>query len=648
MVSNCFKVEQIETSRTTFSNLVLNFSPVQFSDIEITIGCLPYGQDGEQALEQLRREHNRTHVFRRDGADRIVAVSVSGHAPLIGEPEVIRLKEHLGLAAALVRNALLTYLDGLGRTVLKYDPMRFIARTDILREIQGISPPDWLAVRFLYEVAIRPVHFFKRDPFLAAMVDVRTTRLIERTAWELIQDGFPIEGFYVGTRVPGDDPRIAPRFEALGCVTSREGSELRLTDSRGGIEIVDAREVWPEKSVFASCLSHVFRERAPRVLELIESKRAALRQGRTRLDYIKRAVNSLGSQQHEMLPGVPFAFGTLLDNAHVSFPYLESAPRPVYVFDQTGSKTDTWNERGLTRHGPYTAQVFTPNQPRICVVCQRSMKGQVEQFLHKFDQGIILPTAPQSRDRSRPGKHQANYFEKGFRRKYALQDVQYEFFVAETGSIDSYRRACEQAIEKHGSGHKWDLGFIQIEECFRDLADKFNPYLACKASFLTQQIAVQEFQIEKTRKPDRDLAFVLNTMALATYAKLGGIPWLMKANPAIAHELVIGVGSATVGEGRFGEHERFVGITTVFSGDGNYHLGNTSKAVSMNEYRTALLGTLRSSILKVSQDMNWQPKDHVRLVFHAMFKRFSGDEVHAIKAWQMSLAITTSNMRSCK
>ena len=92
-----------------------------------------------------------------------------------------------------------------------------------------------------------------------------------------------------------------------------------------------------------------------------------------------------------MVPGVPFTFGPLLDSAKASFPRLESAPRPVYVFDQTGSKTDTWHDRGLTEHGPYTAQVFTPNQPRICVVCQQSMKGQVEQFLHKFVHGIKLP-----------------------------------------------------------------------------------------------------------------------------------------------------------------------------------------------------------------------------------------------------------------
>ena len=51
----------------------------------------------------------------------------------------------------------------------------------------------------------------------------------------------------------------------------------------------------------------------------------------------------------------------------------------------------------------------------------------------------------------------------------------------------------------------------------------------------------------------------------------------------------------------------------------------------MDEYETTLLGTLRAAILKVRTDMNWQPKDHVRLVFHATFKRFSREEVQSIK-----------------
>jgi hypothetical protein len=624
MLDNCFEPEKMESSRTPSSNRILNFSPVRFDDAKISVGYLPYRQDGEQVLAQLRREHNTTHVFRRDG-DSILAVSVAADAALIGEPRTIRLMEHLGLAAALVRNALLTDLAGMGRTVLRYEPLRFIARDNLLRQIEGISPPRLAGCSTPLGSRDPSRLFLRAEPFIAAIVNVRTIRLIERTAWELMDDGLSLEGFYVGRHVPSDDARIAPHCPLLGRVESRQGSRLRLTDSRDGIETVEAREVWPERRMFAPCLSQVFEECAPKVAELLERHKAALRQGPNRLDRIERTIGYWGRQQYEMAPGMPFKFGALVDSASASFPSLKSVAVPIYVFDQSGSKMDTKNDRGLTKHGPYTAQVFTPHQPTICVVCQQSVKGQVEQFLHKFNQGIKLP---QPRDSA---ELQTNYFEKGFCRKYALPDIQYKFFLAESSSVDSYKKACQRAIEEHGSGRKWDLAFVQGEECFRKLPANSDPYLACKASFLTHQINLQQFQIETTRKPDCELIYILNNMGLATYAKLGGIPWLVKANPISAHELVIGLGCANVGEGRLGGHERFVGITTVFSADGNYHLSNTSKAVSMDEYQTALLETLRDAILKVRRDMNWQPKDHVRLVFHTTFKPFSGKEVNSIK-----------------
>jgi len=92
--------------------LVLNFSPIGFDDREISVGRLPYGDDGEQILEQLREQHHATHVFRRDGACSILAVPVAPDAPLIGECESILMSEHLPLAAALIRNALLNNVAG--------------------------------------------------------------------------------------------------------------------------------------------------------------------------------------------------------------------------------------------------------------------------------------------------------------------------------------------------------------------------------------------------------------------------------------------------------------------------------------------------------------------------------------------------------
>jgi hypothetical protein len=168
---------------------------------------------------------------------------------------------------------------------------------------------------------------------------------------------------------------------------------------------------------------------------------------------------------------------------------LENAPRPIYIFDQTGSKSDTWNDRGLNQYGPYTAKVFTPNRPRLCVVCQKAQKGRVEQFLHKFINGIAYR-----------GRVQRNYFEKGLLRKYALQDVTYEFCVAEDASARSYKEACRQALEKHGAGTKWDIALVQIEEPFHQLPVNQNPYFITKESFLTHQIPVQEFEIETAQK----------------------------------------------------------------------------------------------------------------------------------------------------
>ena len=114
-----------------------------------------------------------------------------------------------------------------------------------------------------------------------------------------------------------------------------------------------------------------------------------------------------------------FKFSPLLDDSSKQlFPSLEYAPKPI--FDQTGSKTDTWHDRGLNQYGPYTAKVFTPNRPKLCVICQKAHKGRVEQFLHKFINGIAPPASS-----SRGGKPQKSYFEKGLLRKHALKTLRW-------------------------------------------------------------------------------------------------------------------------------------------------------------------------------------------------------------------------------
>jgi hypothetical protein len=57
----------------------------------------------------------------------------------------------------------------------------------------------------------------------------------------------------------------------------------------------------------------------------------------------------------------------------------------------------------------------------------------------------------------------------------------------------------------------------------------------------------------------------------------------------------------------------------------------------MENYETAFLDALQKAVSKVRQDMNWQAKDQVRLVFHASFKQFNKNEVNAVKALMAGL-----------
>lgn len=172
---------------------------------------------------------------------------------------------------------------------------------------------------------------------------------------------------------------------------------------------------------------------------------------------------------------------------------------------------------------------------------------------------------------------------------------------------------------------------MQVEESFKALPSENNPYYATKSQFLKQGVAVQSVRLETMATPDRQLVYAMNHLSLATYAKLGGIPWLLAAQQRVAHELVIGLGSHTASNSRIGSRQRYVGITTVFSSDASYLLSDRTSAVPYDEYPQALFETVKRSIAKVRTDDNWRSTDKVRLVFH-VFKPLKDAEAEAITA----------------
>jgi hypothetical protein len=609
----------------TPTHFVLNIAPVKFDDAEVRVGVLPY-ESGEQ-LALLRSTHGSTHVFRRVEGTRIEAAAFVSPAPDVGDSfRSVRLKDELGLSAALIRNALIGHLHALPRKVFEYRPITFLAdesRENLLQQAlpRGTTCPDWLSVCPLYEADVRVLHFDRQDPFVGMCLNVCTRRRITRSCHGLLADGFPVEGAYVGRLLPSTDERMQPRFRLAGRVERVEGGLLRLADHRPEEETIDAMDAFIEAAAFEALVRHALGAAAGAALGRLDGLLINFRSGPARLERLRAICGYFCNRPMEIVPGVTcHATEFLSQSQRATFPRIDKAPPVVYVFDPSGTKTQTWHDKGMDDYGPYSAPTFTPTRPRICVVCQRDHKGRIEQFVRKFLRGV---TAPRSR---------RSPFAKGFVRKYALEDATTDFYEAEGASASAYQKAVFRAIAAQTErGFRYDLALVETEERFHGLRGAANPYLVTKAEFMSHQIPVQEFEIETTDIPDSRLQYVLNNMALATYAKLNGVPWLVRAHMPIAHELVIGMGSAHVGDERLGDTERVVGITTVFTGDGNYCVHTLSRAVSFENYAAELLHSLKSTIERLSRSMNWQPKEHVRLVFHA-FKPLKEAEEEAVKA----------------
>jgi Piwi domain len=597
--------------------LALNVAPIQYPKTVITAYSEAFKSTDE--IPTIRERYRGTHFVRRYAENQVLVVPLRAESAALGTPVKVDLSESPYLVAALVRESLINYLFSIGRQITAVNPITFLdTKTDLLRQAtKDKSKGDLILVRPAIAIDVRVFEFERGAPFVGSALTVRVVKNIEATCSALLGKGMNLSGLYVGPKLPDRDSRISPRLISFGRVSRVEGQNLILEDARPGQEQISVCDAFLDASP----------EAIRRVLELgFGTEAAAIR---TRLFHLENELNSgpkkwqrveqvnnfLQTLSLELLPAIQFKFEPLVSK----LPPVETCPKPIYVFDPSGAQTKTWHDGGLQEFGPYTRQLFTPSRPRICVICQEQVKGRVEQFLQKFLRGI--PTIQKGRVA----------FANGLIGKYRLENCTTAFFLTESSSAESYKKAAMQAIQKStNENFRWDLALVQVEEKFKTLLGDSSPYFVTKGLFLTQQVPIQDFRTEITGIRDFQLQFILNNMALATYAKMGGIPWLLKANPTIAHELVFGLGSAHLRGGRFGGAKRLVGITTVFSGDGKYRVSNISKTAEMQDYGAALLDSLRETVSRIKTEMNWQANDHVRLVFHA-FKPIRNIEADAVK-----------------
>ena len=577
----------------------LNAFPLQIPDKALSACVIPYEKE---RLDALRADHQATHFFRRQG-NKILIFSQNGQYPVSGTIESISLKDNYGIFCFLVKDGIKRHLSKLNRQSFGFSPIELVSakrEDDLLAKIIGDAYPFQIYVQYKIDTRI-----IKDKPCL--VIDCSTRRTVSESCLYFMEKGFDLRDRYIARQME-DGYR-----KRLGCVTKVEGEVLHVVQPDGQIETVQGGDAYlvANRQNFDDYVSHTHGRQKDAIIEKIREAVSLFNGGenkKARIDTIKRYFQSKGI--------------ALIDETHVAIEEAENIQgmcdqlaKPIFVFNDSGEAD--WAEKGLSQYGPYTKRTFDRNDPSICVICAQHDKGRVEQFVRKLLKGISG----------------SKYFRNGLEGKFSLGTSRVEVFTTSTDDVNGYKTAIETAIRKKSeNGSRWDLALVQVRQSFKKLDVRDNPYYWGKSLFFLHQVPVQDFTIELLAQSDYSLGYSLNNMALACYAKMGGVPWLLKSSPTLSHELVVGIGSANVGQEREARNQRIMGITTVFSGDGSYIVSNTSKAVVLDDYCDALTSVLSDTIQKIQSRMNWQKGDTIRLIFHASVKKFNKEEIQAVRA----------------
>lgn len=580
-------------------SIVLNAFPLKVPELELEARQVPYDKE---TLDRFRAEHGTTHSFRRQG-DNILIFSGDGTFPVSGTPETIALKENFGIFCSLVKDGLTRHLAGLGRNPSGFNPIELVSakpEDNLLIPILGEAYPFKVCAKYTINTRIVQGH-----PCL--VIDCTTRRVLKENGLFFLNAGFDLMGHYVVTQQKDGYRKL------LGSVSAIKGETLHVTQPEGQIEQVEAKDVFLEASRtnFDDYILHTHGAKKDSIVEHIRQSISIFNGGENKKARIGTLKNYIQSKTIPLIDGTRIE---IEDSPDIQSECVQMQ-KPVFVFNDNGEAD--WAEKGLTSSGPYTKRTFDRNDPSICVICAQHDKGRVEQFVRKLLKGISG----------------SKYFTGGLEGKFALGTSRVEVFATATDSVEAYKNAIETAIRKKADdGGRWDLALVQVRQSFKKLEVTANPYYWGKSLFFLHQVPVQDFTIELLSQSDTSLGYSLNNMALACYAKMGGVPWLLKSSPTLSHELVIGIGSANIGQERGADNQRIMGITTVFSGDGSYIVSNTSKAVVPEAYCEALTSVLGETIEKIQKRMNWQKGDTIRLIFHAQVKKFNKEEIEAVRA----------------
>jgi hypothetical protein len=603
--------------------LALNFFPADFDQTAATVWSGKY--PGPEAVEELSKVHGGV-VFWRDRDDGARLYAWHPERPLSGLPgfqEVtVTLEESPPLFQKLLSDAIRNRMQRIGFQEKSGGWVNY-SRPSILASVPALAStvtgPIGIYPKLMIDV------FFTRSCdeaiLIGPVVDVLyTTRLdIPADEWVAAGMGDRLVGTYV-TLVRATNPahdRLVGK--SIGRINGLRGERCVLTDLRDtSLAEVPLSDVAPEPTrtnlgMFLAARYHRAFSAGERALT---TKLRELVRPRSRYELAcalisKRLQNaSDGVYRLQLLPGVTATMGPA---ARIGTPTFVSDKigDPEYSFDRTGGKYARRVDDGLKRFGPYDQHLQRGAAPRLLVVAPAANKGDVEHAVQKVLNGVTTSE---------------NVFG-GLKPMYRLRDLSVTYAFADVrpdapmlGYAEAVNRALRDAASRGDGKPRVDMVLTVINDAYRRLPDSENPYFQAKAlALVTEHVPTQAITIEKLRKADKDLQYVLNTMALACYAKLGGTSHVLKL-PAMdadaVTELVFGIGRSVQRSTRFGDAQETIGFTTVFRANGEYVYNDCTPYSDASSYEQALEDTIRRTVSRVAAFEQLNDGAPLRLIFH--------------------------------
>ncbi len=602
------------------SELYLNGFRVGFSRGEFTAYVLPMLENQEFKLlrENLR---NEWFLYWQEGVCYGLP-KTTNPVTRFGEQRSLKCAEHLKVLIARIHEVLPEKFPQY--EAFRRRPFTFRGKKEEMVEairtvVKGLPPVvGGFKIHPKFELDARLIELREGALEVGLFLVVSTSWVISASLDELIAAGVNVEGLYVVRRNPEPEQR-----RLAGRIRQVTGQKVFLSESFDGVESVFADDVMLEgsRASFSQCLKQILGGRYESFERERQIQEAKCLTGPALDAMISRMGGYLAKASPVTLcPGLDCTFGERIAVENIGlYKTFVVAPPVEYCFDAARSKRHKYAWLGLDRFGPFSRDAFARKSPRVLVVFPDSVQGVAERFLRYFRDGINV-------------EHGNSAYSGGFATKFGLVNPEFVFcrvpWLAKPSAKPAqvYRKALEDFLSSNGD---FDAAIVIVLNEHEKLPETDNPYLHSKAVLLMAGIPVQAERVSTIAQPETGLQYSLQNISVALYAKLNGIPWTVDHDLTIADELVIGVGTCELLESRFVEKQRFIGITTVFRGDGNYLLSNLSSECSYDDYPAVLEKSTVEILQEIKRRNGWQKGDTVRVVVHS-FKPLKNVEVGEI------------------